>query len=227
MCSASTWQSELEAYFAGGHVGDMGLKSWLGSWSDYGPVRGGQSSSAPSGPDGPALAAARSMQRVEEALALLAPTHVCVLQGFYAPRGPDAWGARQLGAIAGVALALPPRVMDVFTAEIARAESERQVRQARSLERLRASLRSESTENVRAELELVPLLVAVPVDPLAWVRGLIPGDRSSRRVLRRVLSASEVALKDAHEAYRSASEESRVHRRVERTARVRASLEGR
>lgn len=219
--------AELGAYFAGGHAGDMGLRSWLGSWGDYGPVRGGMSSSVPTGPDGGALAAARAMGAVEEALELIDPANALVLKAYYTPRGPDAWGAHELGALAAIALVLPAPVIAVLQAEGMRTSTDAEERRARAVERLRVELRAGSWESARAELELVPLVVIEPIDAVEWLRALIGGGRDARRILRRIRTASNAALTTAHAAYRAAAALRLTRKRDDRLARHRASLEAR
>lgn len=79
---------ELVAYLRGDLSGAMGLRSWLGSMSDY----GGQVASygTPPEPSGGALAAARTANRVQDALDALTVEHRAVLAAWAAPRGVGA-----------------------------------------------------------------------------------------------------------------------------------------
>lgn len=217
---------DLEAYFGGRCVGDMGLRSWLGRWADFGPVRGGQTvgASAPD-PAGEALAAARTMNRVEGALDRIGPEHARVLEGYYSPLAPCARGTERLGAIAGVVGVLPREVLVVLRSLHERRVQWAAERAASSREHVRLELRCGTDEGARAELELMPLLVADPFDPIEAIQALLtrPG-RDPKRILRRIETAANVALSEAKLAYMRAVEQIEDESRVARRHRFSVSM---
>lgn len=93
---------DLEAYFTGKLVGDMGLKSSLGDMLERrGPPSGG--SASPPDPTTRALTAARTVRRVEEALRTLTDAQRAVLSAWYQPPpGLRAMDDRQVEAVARV-----------------------------------------------------------------------------------------------------------------------------
>lgn len=216
-----TLHEELAAYFGGTCEGTMGLGSWLGRWADFGPVRGGQTTaaSAPE-PGGDALAAARTMNRVEQTLAMLDREHALVLEGFYTPRPPCARGASRLGAIAGVVGTLPRAVLAVLESERARRYARVEERRAQSLARVRMELQVGTAEGARMELELMPLVVAELSDPTLEIQVLLmmPG-RESRRILQKIETAANTTLRAAMVAYGDAADTHRANARADRRQR--------
>lgn len=114
---------ELEAYLSGELAGDMGLKSSLGDMLERrGPPSGG--GATPPDPSTRALQAARTIRRVEEALADLTPHEREVLTAWYAPLpGLRAMDDRGIESVARV---LVGEVRIALLVRVSRATTQRQ-----------------------------------------------------------------------------------------------------
>lgn len=204
---------QLAAYLDRTIESAMGMRSWLGPLLEHGGIVTSYDASPPD-PSGMALAAARSAQHVEEALALLDEEDRRVLFAFYSPRGPYVAGGREHGAIVAVALAGPRGVRRI----VEEAFAAREAAQTRALERIRTALRTGTDEDVRAELELAPLDDSQPPltaqELLATLRGT--ASQVSRRNV--AFSAALAALEDAQARLSDASDDelARARRDVER-----------
>jgi hypothetical protein len=181
-----TIDERLSAYFAGDHEGQMGLKSFLGSWVRNGPQCGGGGySSPPEGPSAQALLAAREMTRVEGALRLMKVSDAAVLAAYYTPRGPHAPLA-SLGALGAVVAVLEERARAIV-AELDDAAQ-------------REALRSPDAGQARYGMEIA-------VDAEFRVVSLDLAGRRGVKLKQRLSSMASGALASAQSAFREALEQ--------------------
>ena len=117
---------ELERYFGGQLVGEMGMRSSLGAVLEYGTGLGGPNGRTPPDPSLGALAAARTVTRVEEVLAEITSEQRTILMAAYRPHGPNAlpW-ARELGAERFVAVLVNPNLRALVERRRSRDKAER------------------------------------------------------------------------------------------------------
>ncbi len=211
-----TWEEELERYFGGALEGAMGLRSWLGRWQDHGPTRPAPSSATPPEPGGLALAAARTVDRVEGALALAGERNARVLAARYTPRPPNAF-LKSYGEVAGVLLVLEGELGHLLAQE-----DETHLRRALRSDSSTARLMLEEQSGL-AELSTVERLVALERDIHAS-RDVARRARQTHALLRR-FAGTQVA--NATAAYLDARDRWHTIQRRARVDRLRATVEGR